>query len=391
MNTYQILILLSSVVIFSYLFDLFARKTLFPSILLLLTAGVIIKTISVELKLPIADFTTMLPVLGNIGLILIVLEGALELRYNKEKLSLINKSLGAAFFPLILTMGAITALFIAFFQTDFHTALLNSIPLAVVSSAIAIPSAAALALPKKEFIIYETSFSDIFGIVVFNFVLINSTFTLFSFIELGLEILIILGISLLCCLAILFLLGKITHHIKYYLLFSVMILVYAIGKSFHLSSLVVILAVGLFLNNADLLKSSRFKRIFVYEGLKEDLQQLVAFTGESAFLIRTFFFLIFGYSLDLMVLLDSKVFIVGISILPVIYLIRYVYLKWVAKTTLLPEVYITPRGLISILLFYSIPTDQWVFPKENGLVLMIIIGTCIIMTIGLLAANRKKV
>lgn len=389
MNTYQILILLSSLVIFSYLFDLFARRTRFPSILLLLATGAIIKAFSVEFNFHIINFSTILPVLGNIGLILIVLEGALELKYSREKLSLIKKSLGAAFFPMILTMLAVTGLFLYFFEHDFHTSLLNSIPIAVISSAIAIPSAAALAGPKKEFIIYESSLSDIFGIVLFNFVLINSSFTLFSLLELSFEILIIVGVSLLCCLAILFLLGKITHHIKYYLLFAVMILVYAIGKSFHLSSLVVILAVGLFLNNTDFLRFRWFKKLFIYDGLKNDIDQLMAFTGESAFLIRTFFFLIFGYSLNLSELMDREVFVVGISVLPVIYIIRFVYLKWVAKTSLQPEVFIAPRGLISILLFYSIPTEQWISPKENALVLTIIIGTCIIMTIGLLAANKK--
>ncbi len=390
MNTYQILILLSLLIIFSYLFDLFAKRTRFPSILLLLASGALIKYLSVQLDFKTIDFSTILPVLGNIGLILIVLEGALELKYHRDKLPLINKSLGAAFFPMFITMAGITAIFLYFFKTDFHSALLNSIPLAVISSAIAIPSAAALSPSKKEFIIYESSLSDIFGIVLFNFVLINSTFTFHSFMELGLEIIVIIGVSLLCCLVILFLLGKITHHIKYYLLFAVMILVYAVGKSFHLSSLVVILAVGLFLNNTDVLKSSRFKKVFVYDTLKDDIHELVTFTGESAFLIRTFFFLIFGYTLDLTELLDLEVFVVGISILPVIYIVRFVYLKWVAKTSLHPEVYISPRGLISILLFYSIPVEKWVSPKENGLILMIIIGTSLVMTFGLLSAKEPK-
>jgi Kef-type K+ transport system membrane component KefB len=389
-NTYQILILISSLIIFSYLFDLFSKKTRFPSILLLLASGVGIKYLCTEFNFPLIDFPQLLPVLGNLGLILIVLEGALELKYTRDKLSLVKTSLGAALFPMLLCIAAISALLFYCFQTDLHTVLLNSIPLAVISSAIAIPSAATLVEKKKEFIIYESSLSDILGIVIFNFVLINTSFTLFSFLELGIEIIIILIVSLVCCMGILFLLGKITHHIKYYLLFAVMILVYAVGKSFHLSSLIVILAVGIFLNNTRFLRFEWFRKYFIYKGLEDDLHQLIAFTRESAFLIRTFFFLIFGYSLNLIELMESEVFVLGISILLIIFSIRFVYLKWVAKMELLPEVFISPRGLISILLFYSIPKENWISDKENGIVLIVIIGTSIVMTIGLLTGNRSK-
>jgi hypothetical protein len=372
------------------LFDLFAKKTRFPSILLLLITGVSIKAISVEFNFHIINFSTILPVLGNIGLILIVLEGALELKYTRDKLPLIRKSLGASLIPMLLTMAAVSYLFLYLFSTDLHTALLNSIPFAVISSAIAIPSAAGLVTDKKEFIIYESSFSDIFGIIIFNYVFVNTVFTLRSFAGLAIETMIILLVSLICCLAILFLIGRITHHIKYYLLFAVMILVYAIGKSFHLSSLIVILAVGIFLSNTSWFRFAWFKNFFAYEGLKEDIHNLSSFAGESAFLIRTFFFLIFGYTLNLSELLDSEVFLIGLSILSVIYLIRFVYLKWVTKITIHPEVFISPRGLISILLFYSIPAEQWCSPKENGLVLTVIIGTSLVMTIGLLTIYKKS-
>ena len=46
--------------------------------------------------------------------------------------------------------------------------------LAIISSAIAIPSAQSLDQKSREFIIYESSLSDIIGVIVFNFVALNA-------------------------------------------------------------------------------------------------------------------------------------------------------------------------------------------------------------------------
>jgi hypothetical protein len=61
-----------------------------------------------DIDLP--DLTATLPVLGTIGLILIVL-GSLELELNKSKIGLIKKSSIGAFLPLIVL--AFPCLFVA--------------------------------------------------------------------------------------------------------------------------------------------------------------------------------------------------------------------------------------------------------------------------------------
>ena len=93
--------LLSGLVIFSYLFDIFSRKTKVPSVLLLLATGVGLQLLANAFQFKIVDFNKVLPLLGTIGLILIVLEGALELHYTKEKKRIILQSLGASFFLLV--------------------------------------------------------------------------------------------------------------------------------------------------------------------------------------------------------------------------------------------------------------------------------------------------
>ena len=105
MNTLSILIVLPLLVVFSYIFDAIARRTKFPSVILLMFTGVIIRTvINFYGFTDYAFLDQLIPVLGTVGLILIVLEGALELKIEKEKLPVILKGFFAAAFILILNI-----------------------------------------------------------------------------------------------------------------------------------------------------------------------------------------------------------------------------------------------------------------------------------------------
>src|SRR5690606_37445738 len=93
--------------------------------------------------------------------------------------------------------------------------------------------------------------------------------------------------------------GNIQHQVKFFMIISILILVYAIGQSYHLSSLVLILAFGLFLNNVDQIKHLWFRTTFLYKNLSADLAQLHQLSAETAFIMRTFFFVIFGFTIDI--------------------------------------------------------------------------------------------
>jgi cell volume regulation protein A len=92
----------------------------------------------------VPNLNPILPILGTIGLILIVLEGSLELEINKSKLSLIFHSSIIALIPLpLLIVSFGTAYYLYHLRKHYHLklALANAIPLGIISSAIAIPSA----------------------------------------------------------------------------------------------------------------------------------------------------------------------------------------------------------------------------------------------------------
>lgn len=389
MTTYTTLIILSGLVIFSYLFDLIAGKIKLPSVLLLLFLGIAIKQAIDYFGFKTYDFTIILPALGTLGLILIVFEGSLELKYSKEKNAIIRSTFFSALIILLLTCASITAIIYYLSEQPIYRCFINAIPFCVVSSSIAIPSSAGISKQKREFIIYESSFSDILAIILFNFAISNTRFDIPAFTGLAIELIIILLFAAGSCLFLLYLIGHISHHIKFFLIISLIILVYAIGQSYHLSALIVVLSFGLFLNNADQIRIPWFRKNFLYTGFRFELKQLLQLSAESAFIMRTFFFVLFGFSMDVTQLQSWTILATGGAILLTIYIIRFIYIKFVSKIELMPELVLVPRGLISVLLYYNLPKELRIKGIETGLLFVVILGTSIIMSLGLLMSKKE--
>ena len=128
MTTYTVLIILSGLIIFSYLFDLIAKKTKIPSVLLLLFLGIGLKQLVVYFGIETFNFLKVLPTLGTVGLILIVFEGALDLKYDKDKNVLIKKSFFSALIILLLTTAAITIILHELTSYSYYLCFVNAIP-----------------------------------------------------------------------------------------------------------------------------------------------------------------------------------------------------------------------------------------------------------------------
>jgi len=305
MNTLSILIVLPLLVVFSYLFDAIARKTKFPSVILLMFTGIIIRAITNLYGFTDFGFLDkVIPVLGTVGLILIVLEGALELDIKKEKLPVILKGFFAAALILILNIIAVSWAFENILNLEHKTAIIFAIPLAIISSAVAIPSAAGLLNREKEFVVYESTFSDILGIMIFNYAIrqFESNQTLISaksIVALGLQIIGVIVVSLIITYLLFQLLQKIEHHVKFFLILALLVLVYAFGKFFHLPALVTIFIFGLFLSNVKALLPGFMQRYLDLNQTEKGLHEFHILTAESTFLVKTFFFLFFGFSISL--------------------------------------------------------------------------------------------
>ena len=169
-DAYSILIILSVLVVLSYLFNFLSEKLRIPSVLLLLGSGIGLNYAALYFGFQLPPTRMLLEILGITGLIFIVLEAALDLSIEPKKFKFITSALLSALGLMGITSVFIALLFSNYFVVDFRQALLHAIPLSVISSAIAIPSVRHMDEEKREFVVYESTFSDIVGIVLFNFV-----------------------------------------------------------------------------------------------------------------------------------------------------------------------------------------------------------------------------
>ena len=379
-----VIILLSCIVILSYLFNLVSRITKVPSVLLLIATGIGIKYLSKYYGYVEQDVAKLVKILGAIGLIMIVLEAALDLVLTRSKLKLIRDSMLSATFVFIISAFGIACLLHLWLGEPFHIALLYAVPMSIISSAIVIPSTRHLPEMKKEFIIYESSFSDILGILVFNYLLMDNVMSYRSFGIFAGNIGIAIVISAVASLVLIYMLTRITVNLKFFLIFAILALVYSAGDMIQIPSLLIILVFGLLLNNSSLLFRGRFKKLATPEYMTDILNLMRSITGETSFLIRTFFFILFGYTINLELLIIPQVILLGSLIVSILFIVRFLYLRFILRANLLPELFLIPRGLVTILLFYSIPAEKAMSSFNIGVLFFVVVATSLIMMLGLM-------
>jgi NhaP-type Na+/H+ or K+/H+ antiporter len=183
---------------------------------------------------------------------------------------------------------------------------------------------------------------------------------------------------------------KLKTEVKLFLLIAVLLLLYAIGKLFHLSSLLIILVFGLVLHNNRLFFRGYLKKWLDKDSIGVILDDFKLITAESAFIVRTFFFVIFGVTLSFASIFSIKVFLISCIVIAIIFLIRYVLLAIFVRRDIKPQLYIAPRGLVTILLFFAIPEQYMVEDFGSGVILFTIIATSIFMTISLIKSKEKE-
>tara|TARA_Y100000766_G_scaffold241942_1_gene220051 strand:- start:677 stop:2017 length:1341 start_codon:yes stop_codon:yes gene_type:complete len=392
-----LIIIFSSTIIISYLFNIYSKKTGIPSVLLLIFTGVLIGLgfmISGQAK-PMGMIGKILPAIGMVGLALIVLEAALDLKIVKEKLGLIFKSLATAILGLFVTSYACAFFLTTIYDMTMVEALLFAVPLSILSSAIILPSLGSLSEYKKEFMIYESTFSDILGIVVFNGLIVLHSAgpgdAVYADIFGNLFFTIIF--SLVASYILIYLFQNIKGHDKLFLLLSILLLLFAVGKMLKFSSLIIILIFGMMINNYRLFFAGKLSKLIEEEKVKGILSDLTVLTGESAFAVRTFFFIIFGLSVSIGSIFNPTTIGIGAALLLIIYIIRTICLFMFNGKNIFPQIFLAPRGLITILLFFGIPkalTDEEKGGYDlNGVLLFVILVSCLIMTWSLIRHKKN--
>jgi NhaP-type Na+/H+ or K+/H+ antiporter len=119
------------------------------------------------------------------------------------------------------------------------------------------------------------------------------------------------------------------------------------------------------------------------------LMLLRSITAETSFLIRTFFFILFGYSINIALLGNPQVIALGSAIVGLLLLVRFIYLRLILKANLFPELFLMPRGLVTILLFYSIPASKTMNSFNIGVLFFVVVASSLLMMVGLMAFKKE--
>jgi hypothetical protein len=195
-------------------------------------------------------------------------------------------------------------------------------------------------------------------------------------------------VSFVATIVLAFLLSRIDHHIKFIPIILLVVLIYTVAKEFHLPALILIMIFGLFLGNLDELKHIRFINRLRPEVLNAEAQRFKKLTGEATFLVRSLFFILFGFLIETSELINTdNILWSGITV-ALIYLIRFVQLK-ASNMRLRHLLFIAPRGLITILLYLSIlPADR--IPLVNKpVIIQVIVLSSILMMPGVISKGEQ--
>lgn len=391
-SAYSILFAICGLVILSYLFSILNRLTRIPSVLLLLGTGILLRYLSDSAGLPFAIPPMVVELLGTIGLIMIVLEAGLDLEISRDRIPLIRRSFFSALVIFLVSSSVVAGILYFWLPgTPIINCLVYAIPLSIVSSAVVLPSVHHLGHEKKEFLIYEASFSDIIGIMVFNFFTAGQQIEGRDVVWFGGSIVVALVLSVAVCFGLMWLLIKNRVDIKFFLSFAMLIVIYVGGKMLHLPALITILMFGLVMNNWELMRWKPLKKYFTDESVESEAALLKSITAESSFLIRTFFFVFFGFGIDLAYFQHTQVLQLGALIVVGLLVLRFIYLRLVHKYDLLPELFYIPRGLITILLFYKIPDWQRIEGFDEGVLFFVILATGLFLMLGALIYHDRPV
>ena len=388
--TNYIILALCVVVLLSYIFDISGRYSKIPGVILLILLGIVIQLIVNTIDLEIPNLRPVLPVIGTLGLIMIVLEASLDLKLERRKKYLIIKSISSAFILFAVFSAGLTFILVDMLGHSIRDSLLNAIPLGIISSAVAITSAIHVKPDEKEFIIYESSFSDIIGIVFFDFILISQGSIGEGIFNMGLKSLITLVIALLTTLILAILLHKITYHVNYVIIMTSIVLVYIVAKLYHLPALLLVLIFGMVLSNNHLLENSIVKKLVDFTKFRSDIKAFKLILTEFTFLVRSLFFIIFGFYANIEGLFDLQNLLTAAAITGAIFFLRILFFRIVIKIKLFPLVFFAPRGLITILLFISIPEVSRIDIVNEEVITLVILFSIFILMFGNMFSKKDQ-
>lgn len=391
MNTYLFLIVFCLILIASFFFNYIQKKLQISSVILLLLSGVVLQFVLPTLSMPDA----YLKVFGTLGLLIIVLEAVVDLEVHRGNYRTLLLALVISIIIVVLSSGLIASAFMLAYNLSLHTAVIYAIPLSIVSSAIVIPSLSNLEGVTKEFLVLESIFSDIVGVLLFNFLISSNQIDLINISKFSMNFVFMMVLSLLTTIVLGIALSRDKVKNLHILILAVLILIYSVAKWFHLSALLLILIFGVFLRNLPMILNTRlgtkcFAKHLNHLTIHKNLHSMQDLIEDLGFIVRSIFFVLLGYSIKLSGLMSLKVILLGLMIVLAIYAVRWVVVHHTLRSDVLLATTMAPRGLITVLLFFQIPDELQSQLFDEGITFFVVIISTLIMSGGLFYRNYNK-
>lgn len=386
----ELLIIISLLVIISYILEVAARKIHLSSVIFLIGIGLLLEVAVSTFKIKLPEMTSTLILLGGLSLVFIVLQGAMELKVEKQKRKMIVKMFVMSIFPMICLSLAGTAILHISTGISYKTALLNIIPLTVMSSSIAVPGASVLPERPKEEVVYESSFSDIIGLLFFNFVIRDKGDLLHDSTKFIFHLFGMIIVTMVASLFIGWLLGKLKTSIRFIPILATLLLIFEISEYLEWPALILIFVFGIFIGNIHRISELPLIRKIHPENIMSQSREFFTIVSEFGFLLRSLFFLVFGFFIHPKVFIDLKGWGWSLGLLFLGYIIRWGFLK-ILRINILPNLFFAPRGLVTILLFMYIPAHLRIGQITMSVVVQTVILSIIIMSAGSFFIRKSKI
>ena len=380
--TYQAILIVSCLLLTAFGVERLSKRTGVPSVVVMIAIGMIGKPLMASAGVELTGVDASVPLMGALGLVLIVLEGAFDLRLNREHWranlqALLSASVGVLVCAALFSLAGVWLL-----KLNTYDAMLLALPVSVISSAVAIPASGFMDKAGREFVVYESSISDILGILLF-FAVLNSDGTATGIVSsLAINGLISIVLGSICALGLLYALFRLSGHIRFIPLLSGLFALYALGKLWHLSPLIMVLMFGLILNNpAMLARIGWFRNMASSAAYADTVREFKSLTAELTFSVRGVFFVLLGYWTDLGSVRHWGAWLAAGVLLTGIYWPRH----WMLTALRVPSrrqlTWLAPRGLISVLLYFT--AKEATHPPEflDGALMLVVMLSAIAMGI----------
>ena len=367
-NIAQVIAFVGILVFLAHLFTGIFSRTRIPDVILLIIIGICVGPILGLASPPL--FGAVGPVFTTITLIIILFESGIALKLNTLR-SALGGAMTLAPLSFFATMAVVAGFVIWLTDLELIPAFILGAIVGSTSETVVIPLVRQLRIREetKTLLSVESSVNDVLSIVI-TMALVEAymlgEFEIASVSgDLIASFLVALVFGIVGAFIWSILLNRI-HAIKNAIFTTpaFVFVIFGIVETLGFSGAIAALAFGVTIGNIETIRFPIFKTLTVKEpvGLNETEK---IFFSEVAFLLKTFFFVYLGISLEL---ISGWLIIVGLVLTIVAFIIRMPAVKLSVKEAIVPKdvsviAVMVPKGLAAVVLA-SIPLQQGVIGGE---------------------------